>query len=146
MFIVSLTGLTLVAFAANSLLCRMALGGELIDPVSFITLRLVSGAIILVPVAQLVAEPRPGPERIGSWGSGLALFGYAMAFSLAYGSLNTGMGALILFGTVQATMIGVGMNSGDGPEPVEGARGHRPGLLLETSFGRCPWPPSPPGP
>ena len=119
MLIVTLTGLTLVAFAANSLLCRMALGGELIDPVSFTTLRLLSGAIILVPVSRLVAEPRPAPARIGSWGSSLALFGYAIAFSLAYGSLNTGMGALILFGTVQATMIGVGLKSGERPRPVE---------------------------
>jgi len=119
MFIVTLTGLALVAFAANSLLCRMALGGELIDPVSFTTLRLLSGAIILVPVSQLVAEPRPASEKIGSWGSGLALFGYAILFSLAYGSLDTGMGALILFGTVQATMIGLGLKSGERPDPVE---------------------------
>jgi drug/metabolite transporter (DMT)-like permease len=119
MLTVTLTGLALVAFAANSLLCRMALGGELIDPVSFTSLRLLSGAIILVPVSQLVAEPRPAFERIGSWGSGLALFGYAILFSLAYGSLDTGMGALILFGTVQATMIGSGLRSGERPEPVE---------------------------
>lgn len=111
-----LTLLTLVAFAANSLLCRMALGGELID---FTTLRLVSGAIILVPVSRLVAAPGPAPERTGSWGSGLALFGYAIAFSLAYGFLDAGMGALILFGTVQATMIGAGLKSGERPHPVE---------------------------
>jgi len=112
MQIVILTVLALVAFAANSLLCRMALGTEIIDPVSFSTLRLLSGATILVPLSQLTAEPRPPAGSIGSWGSALALFGYAMAFSLAYGSLDTGMGALILFGTVQATMIGVGTQVG----------------------------------
>ncbi|MEE8348514.1 MAG: DMT family transporter, partial [Acidobacteriota bacterium] len=109
----------LVAFAANSLLCRMALGGESIDPVSFTTLRLLSGAIMLVVVSRLVGEPRPAPEKIGSWGSCLALFGYALAFSLAYGSLDTGTGALILFGTVQATMIGVGLKSGERPHPIQ---------------------------
>ena len=114
-----LTALTLVAFALNSLLCRLALGGELIDPVSFSTLRLVSGAIILTPMSRLTAESRPAPERKGSWGSGVALFVYAIAFSLAYVSLDTGMGALILFGTVQVTMISAGLRSGDWPHPVE---------------------------
>ena len=80
MLIVTLTALALVAFAANSLLCRMALGRELIDPVSFTALRLLSGAVFLVAVSQLVGEPRPASEKIGSWGSGLALFGYAIAF------------------------------------------------------------------
>jgi drug/metabolite transporter (DMT)-like permease len=97
----------------------MALGGNLIDPVSFTTLRLVSGAIILVPISWLVAESPPAPERKGSWGSGLALFVYAAAFSLAYVSLDTGMGALILFGAVQATMIGAGLKSGERPHPVQ---------------------------
>ena len=124
MVVVVLTAFTLVAFAANSLLCRMALGGELIDPVSFTTLRLVSGAIILVPISRLAAESPPafsrqGPERHGSWGSGLALFAYAIAFSLAYVSLDAGMGALILFGCVQATMIGAGLKAGERPHPVQ---------------------------
>ena len=113
-----LTALTLVAFALNSLLCRMALGGELIDPVSFTTLRLVSGAILLVPTSRLTAECRLAPERKGLWDSGLVLFVYAIAFSLAYVSLNAGMGALILFGTVQVTMISAGLKSGDRPHPV----------------------------
>ena len=120
-----LTAFTLIAFAANSLLCRMALGGEFIDPVSFTTLRLVSGAIILVPISRFAAESPPafsrqGPERhAGSWGSGLALFVYAIAFSLAYLSLDAGMGALILFGCVQATMIGAGLKAGERPHPVQ---------------------------
>jgi len=119
-----LTAFTLIAFAANSLLCRMALGGELIDPVSFTTLRLVSGAIILVPISRLAAGSPPalegqGPESHGSWGSGLALFAYAIAFSLAYVSLDAGMGALILFGCVQATMIGAGLKAGERLHPVQ---------------------------
>jgi len=118
-----LTAFTLVAFAANSLLCRMALGGELVDPVSFTTLRLVSGALFLVPLSRLAGEslPRgtPGREQHGSWGSGLALFVYAIAFSLAYLSLDAGMGALILFGCVQATMLSVGLKSGERPHPLQ---------------------------
>jgi len=55
----------------------------------------------------------------GSWGSGLALFVYAAAFSLAYVSLSTGMGALILFGSVQVTMIGVALKSGEKLGPVQ---------------------------
>ncbi len=123
-----LTALTLLAFAANSLLCRMALGAHLIDPVSFSTLRLASGALILAPIAGFVgrstaaapgAAKRTGCWGSGSWGSSLALFVYALAFSLAYISLDTGMGALILFGTVQATMIGLGLKSGEQPHPVQ---------------------------
>lgn len=125
MFVVILTALTLVAFAANSLLCRMALGEDLIDPVTFTTLRLASGAIILVPISKLVAESPPAGHGLekqdlrGSWSSGLALFVYAAAFSLAYLSLDAGMGALILFGAVQATMMGAGLRSGERPHPVQ---------------------------
>lgn len=119
MLVVILTAFTLVAFAANSLLCRMALGGELIDPVSFTTLRLVSGAIILVPISRLAAESPTTAQKKGAWGSGMALFVYAIAFSLAYISLDTGMGALILFGAVQATMIGAGLKSGERPHPLQ---------------------------
>ena len=108
-----LTALTLVAFAANSLLCRMALGEHLIDPVSFTTLRLGSGALALILIFRLGGNSKRPREAIGSWGSGFALFAYAIAFSLAYVSLNTGMGALILFGSVQVTMIGAALKSGE---------------------------------
>jgi drug/metabolite transporter (DMT)-like permease len=114
-----LTVFVLLAFAANTLLCRIALGRELIDPVSFTTLRLLSAAIVLVPMARLAAGSRPAPARAGSWLSALALFAYAIPFSLAYLSLDTGMGALILFGFVQATMIGFGLLSGERPRPLE---------------------------
>ena len=119
MFIGILTALTLIAFAANSLLCRMALGDGLIDPVTFTTLRLTSGAIILVPIARFT--PVSSSQREGSWGSGLALFVYAAAFSLAYLSLDAGIGALILFGAVQATMIGVGLRAGERPHLLQWA-------------------------
>jgi drug/metabolite transporter (DMT)-like permease len=112
--IVVLTIFTLMAFAANSLLCRMALGGNLIDPVSFTTVRLASGALALIPLSRLLAgsEDRQKAEG-GSWGSGIALFAYAAAFSLAYVSLSTGMGALILFPSVQVTMICAALKSGE---------------------------------
>lgn len=113
MSVVLLTTFVLIAFAANTLLCRMALGADLIDPMSFTALRLVSGALILIPVSRLVEEPGASKEVKGSWGSGFALFSYAATYSLAYVSLNTGMGALILFGAVQVTMIAAAMKSGD---------------------------------
>ena len=119
MSVVFLTAFTLIAFAANSLLCRMALGGGHIDPVSFTTLRLVSGALALMPISQMVAESRPPQKKKGSWGLGFALFAYAAAFSLAYVSLSTGMGALILFGSVQVTMIGAALKAGENLGPVQ---------------------------
>lgn len=114
-----LTTITLIAFAANSLLCRMALAPDLIDPVAFTAIRLGSGVAVLTPLAALMSEPRPNSRAGGSWRSGLALFVYAMAFSLAYVSLETGMGALILFGSVQATMIGAGLWQGERPKARE---------------------------
>jgi drug/metabolite transporter (DMT)-like permease len=113
MAVVLLTTFTLIAFAANSLLCRMALYGHLIDPVSFTTLRLASGAVALIPLSRLVGETIPTQKTTGSWGSGLALFAYAAAFSLAYISLGIGTGALILFGSVQVTMMGSALKSGE---------------------------------
>jgi hypothetical protein len=87
---------TLIAFAANSLLCRVALGRHLIDPVSFTTVRLASGAVALWFLLRAstgsFAAPATKASR-GTWGSGLALFVYAGAFSLAYLSLSTGTGA-----------------------------------------------------
>lgn len=112
MFLFILTAITLLAFAANSLLCRMALGGDLIDPVSFTAIRLISGALVLLPISRIFTEPTL-EKGSGSWGSGLALFGYAAAFSLAYISLSTGIGALILFGAVQITMISAALIAGE---------------------------------
>jgi len=119
--IVVLTALTLVAFAANSLLCRMALGGNLIDPVSFTTIRLASGTLALFPVSRMLATSEDSRKAAGSWPSALALFAYAVAFSLAYVSLSTGIGALILFGSVQVTMISVALKSGEKLRSVQWA-------------------------
>jgi len=113
MSVAFITAFTLIAFAANSLLCRLALGGHRIDPVSFTAIRLVSGALALIPISRIVADPKAPRGAAGSWGSGFALFTYAAAFSLAYVSLRTGMGALILFGSVQVTMLGAALRSGE---------------------------------
>lgn len=96
------TALALVSFAANSILCRLALRSHSIDPAGFTAVRLFSGAIIL---SLIVYASGKKPQTAGSWISGAMLFAYAIAFSLAYVSLNAGVGSLILFGAVQATMI-----------------------------------------
>jgi drug/metabolite transporter (DMT)-like permease len=119
MNVVIITAFTLLAFAANSLLCRMALGGHLIDPVSLTTIRLVSGALALILIIRQSGNSKKPQQERGSWASGLALFAYAAAFSLAYVSLSTGMGALILFGAVQMTMIGVALKTGEKLGPVQ---------------------------
>jgi len=94
----------MVAFAANSVLCRYALQGQEIDAASFTSIRLLSGAIGLI---LLVSIKNKGALQLkqGSWISALLLFIYATAFSYAYISLNTGAGALILFAAVQLTMV-----------------------------------------
>ena len=117
---VALTVMALAAFAANSLLCRRALGARLIDPAAFTAVRLVSGALVLAALSGLFgARAGAHPGVGGSWRSAAALFVYALAFSWAYVTLDTGTGALVLFGTVQATMIGVGMLGGERPRAGE---------------------------
>ena len=107
----------MVAFAGNSLLCRMAIGANAIDSVSFSTIRFMSGALAL-----LVFSAGSGRGiRGGSWIGAAVLFFYALPFAAAYALLTTGMGALILFGTVQFTMIAAGLFSGERPSPVEWA-------------------------
>ncbi len=105
-----LTLLAMIAFAGNSLLCRLALKQTGIDAASFTTIRIFSGALTLWLIMQL----RTGSHRTaGSWPSALALFVYAAGFSYAYISLPAATGALLLFGAVQATMIGYGIWSGE---------------------------------
>lgn len=104
-----LTALAMLAFAGNSLLCRAALRNSELDPSSFTAIRLISGALTL---ALLVVLRRQGPLR-GDWLSALALFVYAAAFSFAYIELDAGSGALVLFGAVQASMIGYGWLRGE---------------------------------
>jgi drug/metabolite transporter (DMT)-like permease len=98
------TGLALMAFAANSVICRLALGAEAIDAASFTTIRLISGALVLLLLMGTTIRNNMREQR-GSWTSAFMLFLYAVTFSFAYISLNTGTGALILFASVQATMM-----------------------------------------
>jgi drug/metabolite transporter (DMT)-like permease len=106
----TLTLLAMLAFAANSLLCRVALKDGGIDAASFTLVRIVSGALAL----WLIVRVRDGTALLGgSWASALALFVYAAAFSFAYLSLTAATGALLLFGAVQTTMIGAGLLRGE---------------------------------
>jgi drug/metabolite transporter (DMT)-like permease len=112
------TFLTMIAFASNSLLNRLALGQKTIDAVSYTTIRLVAGAIALGLISFLQTKNSKSNVR-GNWISASMLFAYATAFSLAYLSLSAGVGALILFGSVQVTMILVALRSGERPHLLE---------------------------
>lgn len=127
----------MIAFAANSVLGRMAIGsGEtsLIDPASYSAVRLVAGAVALALIVWFSTRRRgpAGQARSGSWVSAFALFAYAAAFSYAYVALDTGVGALILFACVQATMIGWSLKEGDRPSALEW-------LALLIAFGAFVW-------
>ncbi|HVT45938.1 MAG TPA: DMT family transporter [Thermoanaerobaculia bacterium] len=108
MRIAILTTLALIAFAANSILCRLALDGETIDPATFTSIRLLSGALALLLILGLRRQ-----SIEGNWGSALALTFYALPFSFAYVTLAAGTGALILFASVQITMIAAGLVAGE---------------------------------
>ena len=98
----ALTALAMMAFAGNSLLCRLALRTTAIDAATFTLVRIVSGAVCLWILVQM---QKVRVAKSGSWSSALALFGYAALFSFAYVELTAGTGALLLFGAVQMTMI-----------------------------------------
>lgn len=100
----------MTAFAGNSLLCRFALKQTGIDPASFTAIRLISGALMLWLVVRRYRGRHAGD---GNWPSAFALFVYAAGFSFAYVSLSAATGALLLFGAVQATMIGYGIWHGE---------------------------------
>jgi drug/metabolite transporter (DMT)-like permease len=117
---VVLTAMAMVAFACNSLLCRLALGRGSIDAASFTTIRIVSGAVVLWLIVRLRRRDDIPPVG-GDWVSAFALFAYAAAFSLAYVDLSASTGALLLFGAVQATMIGQGLRSGERLRTPQGA-------------------------
>ena len=108
--IVALTSLAMIAFAGNSLLCRVALKHTSIDAASSTTIRLISGAVMLWLIVRMSRGTHTGK---GNWLSAFALFIYAAGFSFAYVSLPTATGALLLFGAVQATMIGHGIWAGE---------------------------------
>ena len=113
----TLTALALLCFAANSLLCRAALAGGLTDAASFTLVRLASGAVVLALLARVRRSSSPPPSL--AWGSAFALFGYAIGFSLAYVRISAGVGALILFASVQFTMISAGLLGGERPHVRE---------------------------
>ncbi|MGE9763207.1 DMT family transporter [Pseudomonas sp. PDM20] len=106
----SLTGLAMIAFAGNSILCRLALKATSIDAVSFTGIRIFSGALMLALLLKL--RHRAASDG-GNWRAAAALFVYAAAFSYAYVQLDAGTGALLLFGAVQVTMILVGLLRGE---------------------------------
>lgn len=110
--IIACTIFSLLAFAGNSVLCRLALGENTIDASSFTAIRLLSGAIILIIAATITRKANETSSN-GSWMAAIMLFIYAVAFSYGYLSLDTGTGALILFGSVQITMIIVSVISGN---------------------------------
>ena len=124
-----LAAVAMVAFAANSLLCRAALGAHAVDALTFTSVRLASGALVLA----LLVRGRPGSRGgFTAWRLGAALFAYAIGFSLAYTRITAAVGALLLFGAVQATMIGGGLVAGERPRAREWL-----GLLLALAGLVC---------
>ncbi|TBW34782.1 EamA family transporter [Azotobacter chroococcum] len=105
-----LTALAMLAFAGNSLLCRLALRDTAIDAASFTGVRILAGALTLWLLLRLGS----GPGRAGgSWSGAVALFVYAAGFSFAYLQLDAGVGALLLFGAVQLGMLLYGLSRGE---------------------------------
>src|SRR6266480_7778788 len=111
-----LTSLAMIAFASNSLLCRAALKQTSIDAATFTSVRVFSGAAALWLIMKM---RRAGWKDAGNWLSAAALFVYAAAFSFAYNTLSAGMGALLLFGAVQATMILWGLCKGEKLQAIQ---------------------------
>lgn len=120
-----LTAFALVMFAANSLLCRMALGPRHIDGASYTGIRIASGALALLLILRL---RQPAARVGGDWPSALSLFLYAAPFSFAYNGLTTGTGALILFGCVQLTMLVAAWRAGERPSTLQWS-----GLLIAVA-------------
>jgi drug/metabolite transporter (DMT)-like permease len=108
--IILLTSLAMLAFAGNSLLCRIALKETGIDAASFTTIRILSGGLALLFIAGMQGTVR---RMAGDWLTAFGLFVYAACFSFAYVSLSAGTGALLLFGAVQASMLGYGLWRGE---------------------------------
>lgn len=125
-----------MAFAGNSLLCRLALRAGRIDPVSFTLVRLWSGALVLVVVA-LARGHLATMRRRGSWISAAALAAYAVLFSLAYVRIDAGLGALVLFGAVQVAMLSWGLRRGErlSPRRALGLACALAGLVILCSGG-----------
>ena len=107
----------MIAFASNSLLCRLALKQTSIDAATFTLDRIIAGALLLWLVMKV--RRRANWMKAGNWPSALALYIYAAAFSFAYISLPAGTGALLLFGAVQATMILWGFRKGESLDAIQ---------------------------
>ena len=116
---IALTATAMVAFAANSVLARLALAGSAIDDLGYTGWRLASGAVALFLLSRLVGHRDGAPALAGSWPQAAALFGYALAFSIAYLWLGAAVGAIVLFGAVQFGMIARALVAGDRPGAVE---------------------------
>src|SRR5437868_4299371 len=119
-----LTAAALICFAANSILCRLALAAHNIDPATFTAIRLISGAVLLAALIAFRNQELRSPEALkfqssGTWISGMLLFAYAAAFSFAYVGLSAGTGALLLFGCVQLTMILASILTRERPSALE---------------------------
>lgn len=116
----ALTLLAMIAFAGNSLLCRLALKNTAIDAASFTGIRLFSGALVLFLLVRMKnGNPHSAKTLQGDWLSALALFAYAAGFSFAYQSLSAATGALLLFSAVQASMFIYAIRSGERFRPVQ---------------------------
>lgn len=107
-----LTTAAMLCFAANSLLCRLALAPHAIDPATFATVRVASAAIVLTLIMVLSGMGLP-KISLSSWKPTLALLGYLLTFSFGYARLETGTGALLLFGAVQLTIFTVALWRGE---------------------------------
>ena len=119
MRIIILTGTAMLAFAANSVLARLALSDGAIDAASYTGIRLLAGAMLLY-FLLFWGPGTSGARRMGgSWAGAAALLGYAIAFSVAYLMLGAGLGALILFASVQMSMLGWAIIKGDRPGAIE---------------------------
>ena len=120
--LLALTVLALLAFAGNSLLCRAALRQTSVDPATFTAVRIASGALALGLLAawRRRQQSQATVRGAGSWRAAIALLAYAASFSYAYLSLSASTGALLLFGSVQATMIGWGFWRGERLRVVQG--------------------------
>ena len=127
------TLLALIAFAANSVICRAALKEKLIDPGAFTVIRLVSGAVFLILLVYFRHHKTDQKRSKGSWTSAFMLFMYAAAFSFAYVSIDTATGALIVFGAVQITMITYALLKGYQPQVLTSCSG-----ILEAPY-LCWW-------
>ncbi|HEY1014028.1 MAG TPA: EamA family transporter, partial [Herpetosiphonaceae bacterium] len=117
--LVLLTALAMLAFAANSVLARLAFATAGAEPLAYTGIRLASGALALGLLLAL--RGRPLTPIGGSWGGAAALFAYAMLFSIAYVLLGAAVGALILFASVQIGIIGWAIRRGDRPGALEWA-------------------------